>query len=49
MAVAYDLTNGSLNRAFMAKRIKDLIRLSKADGSQVSSLVMDSGGPNQGI
>ena len=49
MAVAYDLTNGSLNRAFMAKRIKDLIRNAVAEGDQVSSLVMDSGGPNQGI
>ena len=49
MAVAYDLTNGSLNRKFMAKRIKDVIRKTKAEGGQVSSLVMDSGGPNQGI
>ena len=49
MAVAYDLTNGSLNRKFMAKRISDVIRFSKAEGGQISSLVMDSGGPNQGI
>ena len=47
LPLGYDLTENSFNHAFMARRIKTIIRLCLKKGIKIRSLVMDGGSQNR--